>query len=412
MSRATLTTFAVLATVLFAATVLVPALGVFDRPAGRPALESAREGTVTRILEAQTIRGERGDIQVRRFEVNLDGRAVVIEHSRDPFQAGPRLPQDGDRILVGVTPGPDGDIYYFADYVRRTPLWLMAALFAVLVLLTGRVQGVWSLVGMAASLLVILRFIIPGILAGHSPVLISVLGSLLIMLPALYLAHGVSRKTSVALAGTGASLLITAALAAASIAVFKLTGTAEEAVTTLQSLSEGRINPEGLLLAGIIIGALGVLDDVTVAQASTVFELRDANAGLSSGELYRRAMNVGRDHIASTVNTLVLAYAGASLPLLILLANGAEPAGTLLSREFLATEIVRTLAGSIGIVAAVPVTTALAAVAASRLAPGDGSAGGEHPHTHAGPRTATFLPHAARRDPATGSGQAEPNAGP
>ncbi len=361
MPRATLAAVAVLATVLFAATVLVPALGVFDRPPMRVALERVREGTVTRILEDRTLPSQRGDIHLRRFEVAIDGRREVIEYSKESLAAGPHLPEAGDRILVGVTPGPDGDIYYFADYARRTPLWLMAALFAVLVVLVGRVQGVWSLVGMAASLLVILRFIIPGILAGHSPVLISVLGALLIMLPALYLAHGVDRKTTVALAGTAASLLITAALAALSITLFRLTGTADEAVTTLQSLSEGRINPEGLLLAGIIVGALGVLDDVTVAQASTVFELRRANAQLSGVELYRRAMNVGRDHIASTVNTLVLAYAGASLPLLILLASGTEPAGTLISREFLATEIVRTLAGSIGIVAAVPVTTALAA---------------------------------------------------
>jgi len=220
---------------------------------------------------------------------------------------------------------------------------------------------------MAASLLVIIRFIIPGILAGYDPVLISVIGAFVIMLPTLYLAHGINHKTTVALAGTAFSLALTAALASLCIVIAKLSGTASEEAAVLRSLSEGRINAEGLLLAGIIIGALGVLDDVTVGQASTVFELRRANPRLGITELYRRGMNVGRDHIASTVNTLILAYAGAALPLLIVLANQPEPVGTLINREFLATEIVRALVGSIGIVAAVPATTVLAALFASRM---------------------------------------------
>jgi uncharacterized membrane protein len=161
--------------------------------------------------------------------------------------------------------------------------------------------------------------------------------------------------------------VLTALLARATISFGKLSGIASEDAVTLQILSDGAIDPRGLLLAGIIIGALGVLDDVTVSQASAVFELRHANPMLRTMDLFTRAMNIGRDHIASTVNTLMLAYAGASLPLLIILASQPEPFSTLINREFLATEIFRALVGSIGIVAAVPLTTLLASLAAGRL---------------------------------------------
>ncbi|HEY7293898.1 MAG TPA: YibE/F family protein, partial [Dehalococcoidia bacterium] len=175
------------------------------------------------------------------------------------------------------------------------------------------------------------------------------------------LSHGINRKTTTALAGTAIALALTAVLASVSIGLARLSGLADDEASTLNIITRGGINAEGLLLAGMIIGALGVLDDVCVAQASAVFELRAANQALHGFELFERAMNIGRDHIASTVNTLFLAYAGAALPLLIILSLGTESASTLISREFLATEIVRTLVGSLGIVASVPLTTALAA---------------------------------------------------
>jgi uncharacterized membrane protein len=165
--------------------------------------------------------------------------------------------------------------------------------------------------------------------------------------------------------------LFTALLATVTIAAARLTGVASEDAAVLQVLSTEQLSASGLLLGGIIIGALGVLDDVTVAQASAVFELRSANRLLGPLDLYRRAMNVGRDHIAATVNTLVLAYAGASLPLLMLLAVQGEPLAIQVNREFIAIEIVRSLVGSIGLVAAVPLTTVIAAFTVSRMAPGD-----------------------------------------
>jgi uncharacterized membrane protein len=230
---------------------------------------------------------------------------------------------------------------------------------------------------MVFSTAIILRFIIPGIVSGGDPVLISVIGALAIMSSSLFLSHGVGAKTFVAFAGTGASLAITALLASFVIGFAKLTGLADEHSVTLQIVTNGVINAEGLLLGGIIIGALGVLDDVTVAQASAVFELHRANSTMGLSGLFSRGMAIGRDHIASTVNTLFLAYAGAALPLLIILSLQTEPANILLNREFLATEIARTIVGSFGIIAAVPITTAIAAWAAQRYE--DNS---EHGHSH------------------------------
>ncbi|HRC63002.1 MAG TPA: YibE/F family protein, partial [Dehalococcoidia bacterium] len=230
----------------------------------------------------------------------------------------------------------------------------------------GRVVGVTSLLGLAASMLILLRFVVPGILSGHSPVVIAVIGALTIMASTLFLAHGVNRKTAVALAGTAGALLLTALLASLTIAAADLTGLASEDTAVLQVMSAEHVSATGLLLGGIIIGALGVLDDITIGQASAVFELRAANPLLGPLELYRRAMNVGRDHISATVNTLVLAYAGASLPLLMLLAVQGESLAIQVNREFIAIEVVRSLVGSIGLVAAVPLTTAIAAAVAGR----------------------------------------------
>jgi uncharacterized membrane protein len=187
------------------------------------------------------------------------------------------------------------------------------------------------------------------------------------MCTTLFLAHGVSLKSLVALAGTALALLVTVLLAGFAISSARLTGIVSEDAAVLQVLARGNIQATGVLFGGIVIGALGVLDDVTVAQASAVFEIRRANAALSAFELYSRAMNVGRDHIAATINTLVLAYAGASLPLLMLLVLQQEALGLQLSREFIAVEVVRSLVGSMGLIAAVPLTTAFAALVAHRV---------------------------------------------
>jgi len=353
----------VLAVVVF----VIPATGLFETPDVRNDLGEATKGRVVRVIESRVQDGPRGEELYQRLEVEVDRQIVTIERTQvegDSLQLDLRA---GTKVLVS-RPSEDAS-YDVVDYARDGSLWLMGGAFAVLVAVVGRWRGVMSLVGMVASLLVILRFIIPGIVAGYDPVVISVIGSAVIMATSLYLAHGINSKTTTALIGTTVSLAITAALATFGVDLARLTGLADEQAATLNILTDGGINPQGLLLAGMIIGALGVLDDVTVAQASAVFEIRGANPFLSARDVFGRAMNVGRDHIASTVNTLFLAYAGASLPLLIILSLQTESMGILANREFLATEIVRTLVGSIGIVASVPLTTALATYTASRLAP-------------------------------------------
>jgi uncharacterized membrane protein len=236
------------------------------------------------------------------------------------------------------------------------------ALAVAVILAFGRWRGLRSLAGLAVSFGILLYFVLPAVLDGSPPLLVAVVGASAIMFAALYLTHGVTVHTSVAVAGTLASLVLTGVLGAVFTSLLHLTGVGSDDTSYL-SATQGDIDPRGLLLAGIVIGALGVLDDVTVTQAVTVAEMA-AGGGRTRWELYRSAVRVGRAHVGSAVNTIVLAYAGASLPLLLLIAAGSNPVGELLTGEYLAQEILRSAVGTIGLVASVPITTALAALVA------------------------------------------------
>ena len=286
---------------------------------------------------------------------------------------GPATPDfaPGDKIVLGhvtdLPPGaPPGSEYYFADFQRDSGLLVLALLFAGSVVLLGRWRGLRALAALALSLSVLMLFVLPAILQGRSPVAVAIVGSAAIMIVALYLSHGANVRTTTALLGTLVSLALTGVLALVFVGATELSGLASEEAVYLQVSAEA-INLQGLILAGIIIGSLGVLDDVTVTQASAVWELRKANPAWGFVELYRPALRIGRDHIASTVNTLVLAYAGASLPLLILFTQAQRPLVEVAAGEVVATEIVRTLVGSIGLVASVPITTALTAAAVAGM---------------------------------------------
>jgi len=235
----------------------------------------------------------------------------------------------------------------------------VALVFAAAVIGLGRLRGVAALAGLAVSLVILLWFIVPAITAGRDAVLVAVVGGGLIVLVALYLAHGYTPLTHVAAVGAFSALALTAMLSWLALAVAKFSGFATEESFYLTGLEGVEIG--GLLLAGIVLGAIGALDDVTVTQASAVWEVNRANPELGKNDLFASGLRVGRDHIASTVNTLLLAYAGAALPLLILYSLSALPLGVVASSEVIAVEIVRTLVGSIGLVAAVPITTWLAA---------------------------------------------------
>ncbi|MEW2494680.1 YibE/F family protein [Streptomyces nodosus] len=271
----------------------------------------------------------------------------------------------GDKVVVSYEPSAPKDLQYsVTDVNRGFPMALLAGIFAVAVVVVGRMRGVMALVALAVSFLLLNLFVLPAILQGSNPLLVAVVGSSAIMLIALYMCHGLSARTSVAVLGTLISLSLIGALGTLFIGWAALTGNTDDSTGLIHGLYP-HIDMSGLLLAGVIIGSLGVLDDVTVTQTSAVWELHEANPSMSWRDLYRAGIRIGRDHIASVVNTLVLAYAGAALPLLLLFSIAQSSVATVANSELVAEEIVRTLVGSIGLVASVPVTTALAALVVS-----------------------------------------------
>ena len=292
---------------------------------------------------------------------DLDGERAALENPLDIVTPAGSL-EVGDRIVVShseVTGG--GDIWSFADFQRERPLGLLLALFVAAVVALGRLRGVLALAGLAASLAVLFGFVLPALLRGSSPVGVALTGAVLIAAASLLLAHGANERSAVALLGTVVSLGITAGLAQVFAGATELTGLATEDAITLFAFAPG-LDFRGLLLAAIIIGSLGVLDDVTVTQTSAVWELHGADPTAGPRALYGRAIRIGRDHIASTVNTLVLAYAAAALPVLLIFSQSGLGAGTVVTFESVSIEVVQTLVGSIGLVASVPITTGLAAV--------------------------------------------------
>jgi uncharacterized membrane protein len=272
----------------------------------------------------------------------------------------------GDKIRVTQAPEPPagqagiaGPAWSFYDFQRGTPLVILALMFAAIVLIFARLRGALSLLGLGASLALVLLFVVPAILDGKSPVAVAVVSSLAVALITIPLAHGGGPKTLAAVLGTTASLGLTVLLAWFFTNAAHLTGLASEEASYLQ-IAGADLSLQGLLLAGMVIGALGVLDDVTVSQASTVLALRRANPTLGFRRLFALAQHVGRDHVSATVNTLVLAYVGASLPILLIFHSANLGVGDALTTETVATQVVGTLVGSIGLIAAVPLTTALA----------------------------------------------------
>jgi uncharacterized membrane protein len=295
-------------------------------------------------------------------QIELVPHAGDFEGQRVNFEQPLDSPiRDGDSILVDIVTQTDGTTQiFFYDFERSTPLLLLTLLFVTAIVVLGRWRGVGALAGLAASLFVIVSFVLPALLEGSNSVAVALVASGVIAFIALFLAHGFNLATAAALLSSIASLAITAVLAWLFVVTSRLTGLADETVGYLSALGSD-INPQGLLLAGVVIGSLGVLDDVTVTQVSAVWELKHARPDADFTELYQRAVRIGRDHISSTVNTLFLAYAGASLPLLLLFREAGQSLSSVATREIVAVEVVRALVGSIGLVASVPISTALAA---------------------------------------------------
>ena len=306
-------------------------------------------------------------------QIELIPGSGAYEGERLSFEQSLNSPiRDGDSIVVDIViQGSGSPLIFFYDFERSTPMSLLLLVFVTAIVVLGRWRGVGALAGLAASLVVIVAFILPALLEGSNAVAVALVASGLIAFIALFLAHGFNLATAAALLASIASLALTAVLAWLFVITSKLTGLADETVGYLGALGSD-INPQGLLLAGVVIGSLGVLDDVTVTQVSAVWELKHAKPDADFTQLYSRAVRIGRDHISSTVNTLFLAYAGASLPLMLLFSEAGQSLSSVATREIVAVEVVRALVGSIGLVASVPISTALAAATlASRSRPAD-----------------------------------------
>ncbi|WP_295143679.1 YibE/F family protein, partial [Saccharopolyspora sp.] len=302
-------------------------------------------------------------LRVKMQDGPMPGR--VIEQTMPTDPGTPRFAV-GDAVVLsyaGASP-EDESSYQVVDFQRGSPLLVLAGVFAAAVLVLGRWQGLAALGALALSFVVLVGFVLPAILAGQDPLLVAVVGAGLIMFVVLYLTHGFSARTSTAVLGTLVSLALIGGLSALFSATTRLTGLDENTSSLIGALG-APIDARGLLLAGIVIGALGVLDDVTVTQTSAVYELRRANPAMGWRSLYTAGLRIGRDHVASAVNTLVLAYAGASLPLLLAYSLSGRSFAEIVSSQAVAQEVVRTLVGSIGLIAAVPITTLIAALVAA-----------------------------------------------
>ena len=339
-------------------------------PSGDPAVDREVLGYGDRV-DATVTAAEIGPCS---FDPSSECNSVSTRIARGPDQGSfatleadvaTRTPvaelEVGDDIVLNDA-GPDVDAaarYSFADVQRRRPLVILAVVFGVAVVALGRLRGLLALAGIGITVGVLLAYVFPALLRGASPLGVALTGAIVIAVSTIYLAHGVSDRTTVALVGTIASLLLTAALGAAFGAAAHLSGLAsDESVNLLAFAPE--LDFRGLLLAATIIGALGVLDDVTITQVSAVWELHDSDPRVGARGLYSAGIRIGRDHIASTVNTLVLAYTAAAPPTLLLFTQSGLAIGEMLTTETLAVEIIQTLVGSIGLVASVPLTTALA----------------------------------------------------
>jgi uncharacterized membrane protein len=283
----------------------------------------------------------------------------------------------GDVFYLDYTRTNDGQEIYSVGEIYRIPALIgLALFFFALVLLLGGMQGLRSLLALAGSFLAIIYILFPGILAGYNPILISGALAIGILFFIMYVTHGFNRMTTAAFLGCLVTILITIGLSYLAVLYTKLTGFSSDDAVYLNVNTEGTINFKGLLLGAIIIGVMGIIDDIAITQASVVAELRALKEKLTNKQIFVKAMNIGRAHMGAVVNSLVLAYTGTALPLLLLVYISDIPTLELINQEVIATEIVRTLVGSIGLVLAVPISTIIAVIVIKK-----GIAGGHH-HGH------------------------------
>lgn len=362
-----------------------------------PELILPDEGAVTNeVIQETFAKGEVLEILgERQDDIGLNGTKPIFQTVRVRFIEGEREGEEVEidygvlsveqklhvgQTVVIVDPNTGTNRSYIFDSYRLPKLYILLGVFLVLGVIFAGWRGLTSILGLGVSVLVLALFVVPQIIAGHNPLLISFIGALIIGTVSIYLAHGFSRRTTVAVISTLLTISIAIGLAVFSVWFLNLTGSGSEEAFYLQSAPITNINIKGLLLGGMIIGALGVLDDITTAQAAAVHEIWRANPRLTRRELFQRSMSVGREHITSLVNTLALAYVGASLPALLLFTVYERPFWVVANTETIIEEVVRTLVGSIALMVAVPITTFLASYIIPRGNESDGVEVKSHVH--------------------------------
>jgi len=298
--------------------------------------------TIVQTLEAEILEGER------------ESQTVTITNDYLPLEIG-------DYFFMNYLITIDGqEIYSVRDIDRRSSLIFFSLLFVAVIIYFGRWQGLRSIMSLFGTFLVIIYVLLPLLLKGYPPVLTSSLIAAAILFIAIFLTHGFNRESGVAFSGTVIAVILTGILAWLATGMTRLTGFGNEEAVYLNFATLGNLNFSGLLLGGIIVGVLGVLDDIAITQVAVVRELKESVHSLSKREIYHKAMKIGREHAGALVNTLALAYAGATLPLLLLFSVSQIEFGMILNQEVVATEIIRTIIGSIGLILTIPITTALA----------------------------------------------------
>jgi uncharacterized membrane protein len=312
-------------------------------------------------------------IKIEILEGEQKGKVLTIENDYIILEKGDKF------FLYHSIDGLDGrESYSVRDVDRRPVIFFFIALFiAVVVFFSGK-QGVRSLIGLAGSFFVILYVLIPSLLHGYPPILTSIAVATIILFLAIYFTHGFNRVSTVAFTGTVLAVILTGILAYIGVTLAHFTGFATEEAFYLNLNTRGTLDFTGLLLGGIMIGVLGVLDDIAVTQAAVVRELYSSASHLSRKEVYKKALGVGKEHVGALVNTLALAYTGASLPLLLLFSSASSTGFSIINQEIFATEIIRTIVGSIGLILTVPITTLLAVYMLK------GYKGKVLPHSHGG----------------------------
>lgn len=322
--------------------------------------------TVVEVVSEKKIFIDEKNFYIQELLIKLNDtqelKELTVGSEFQPLNESQRL-QLGSTIVVSEQQYTETETALVLNDIYRIPvLFILAVGFGILVIVVGGRKGAFSIAGMVFSLFVLVSFIVPHILAGENPFFVTMVGATVTSVVIMYVSHGFKRQTHLALVSMLLCLLFAALLSSWAVQFGNLLGLGSEEALFLQFGSAENINLQGLLLAGILLGVLGILDDITLSQTAVIEQLKAVNSKISFIELYTRSLEVGKDHVASLVNTLVFAYAGTSLPLFLLFTlYRTQPAWVVINSELIAEELVRTLVGSMALVLAVPITSLIAA---------------------------------------------------